>query len=493
MLRENRKLWQFGFGVLAFISGLLGLFFLCWSYAELLPLFSQFSNPVKHYEPGSVFGISETGYQLCRAGFIAFFMLSLAGIYVFRGEDENGLKPFFPNKTVAFFAGKLSRVWRQLPASEKKLLIITSLVLLAARILFLFRLPFRVDEITTFEVFVNRGLPGILLFYPIPNNHILFSLLCLPFTWFFTDGFWIVKLPSLLLSTVSFPVIYLALRSYFGFPITYVGWSGYSFSYFALTYAVNGRGYSLLAVCCALLTIAVLKLMETREVRYWLVFMVSVVAGFYTIPIFIYPFAAVFFAFALVLLFKRDWNLLVSLLLASGFSGLGVILLYTPVVAVSNLELLVANRYVQSLSRLDYFSYFFSYLHNRQGIVLGQETIGFYVWAAGIFGLSLFLLFRNRLKNLLRDAALPAETVFIFLLASVLPWLFMALQRIYPEPRIWTFKTFYDFLLLAFFFRVILSFFLQNREKLQLIILIAGGILYNLYEIWKLYRGLMYW
>jgi uncharacterized membrane protein len=317
--------------------------------------------------------------------------------------------------------------------------------------------------------------------------------LCLPFTWFFTDGFWIVKLPSLILSTVSFPLIYIALRSCFSFPVTYVGWTGYSFSYFALTYAVNGRGYSLLAVCCAFMTIALLKLLQTRETFYWLIYIISVVAGFYTIPIFIYPFVAVSVGFMLVLLTKREWNLLKHFVLADFFAGIGVLLLYAPVVAVSSLDLLVNNQYVQSLTEPNYYLRLPRYLFNQQGIVLGQESIGFYVWLLGVLGISFLLLFRNRLKAVWNNAGLKPEVIFVFVLASVLPWFMMALQRVFPEPRIWTFKAFFDFLLMAFFFQLGCSFFFKDRQKLQLAIMLSGAILYNIYEIWKLYRGLMYW
>jgi hypothetical protein len=96
MLRNNGQVLQYGFGVLAFISGLLCLFFFSWSYPELQPLFQVFNNPVKHYQPGPVFGISESNYQLCRIFYLLVLGLGIAGTYKFRNKRANSFSWLFP-------------------------------------------------------------------------------------------------------------------------------------------------------------------------------------------------------------------------------------------------------------------------------------------------------------------------------------------------------------------------------------------------------------
>src|SRR5690606_16623176 len=113
-------------------------------------------------------------------------------------------------------------------------------------------------------------------------------------------------------------------------------------------YAVHGRGYILLLLCTIIATVALMKLVQQKSLIYWLLFMLASVAGFLTIPIFLYPFASLVIFGAGYFLSTRNLNGFTSLFLACFFISLLTLLLYFPVMLVSGPEQLFGNEYVRS-------------------------------------------------------------------------------------------------------------------------------------------------
>src|SRR5690606_34698203 len=99
-------------------------------------------------------------------------------------------------------------------------------------------------------------------------------------------------------------------------------------------------------VCLGLL----FKALQTSRVGFWVAFSMVAVLGFFTVPVFAYPFGG-FVAFAgIYLLIKKRWPEIANLSLAAGFTLIGTLILYLPLLLISGWNALFGNKYVASLT-----------------------------------------------------------------------------------------------------------------------------------------------
>src|SRR5690606_38942806 len=140
--------------------------------------------------------------------------------------------------------------------------------------------------------FVSKGFPVIATYYPAPNNHILSNLLSCIVQIFTDNTLLIMRLPSFIFSMVLGVVLFLFYRKHFSYFTAITAYLFYSLSFEINFYAVQGRGYLLLTLCSFLLMITCFKFTSTQKRAYLLAFIFISIAGFYTIPTFLYPFTA---------------------------------------------------------------------------------------------------------------------------------------------------------------------------------------------------------
>jgi hypothetical protein len=490
MLRENRQVLQYGFGVLALVSGFLLCAFLFWPYTELQGLFRKFEAEkdwLLHWNGYSGnYGFSAEVYKAAKAGLAVIFGSAMFAIYKLRRSSTSPWAFFF--HSIAFFFRKLKEAWQQLPLPEKLLAGFTFAALLAVRSYLLLTMRIGQDEAASFMLFLHKGLPGILFYYPLPNNHIFYNLFCLPLKYIFADPYWIMQMPVFVLSAAGGIMVYLALRSVFPFVVTYFGVSGFAFSYLGLFYAVHGRGYFLLTLCSVFAAISIFKIYERKSEHYWLVFLLSSVAGFFTIPVFLYPFLGLlFFGFA-AFIFSRNRRAFLKLLLSTFFAGIATILLYVPVIMGSGVRLLFFNSYVSRMPAESFFQTFKPKLINMQGALLGQESIGFFLWLFSLAGLLFFLVFRKRFSSLWQGASLKPAAVVLLIVCSSLPWVLLALQQVSPPDRVFLFKAFFDFLLAGAALYLTGTLALRNFPRTWYMLLFGWVLVFSAYETHKLLR-----
>ncbi|MBK0403167.1 hypothetical protein I5M27_09235 [Adhaeribacter sp. BT258] len=495
MQNDYRQVLRYGLGMLAVAAGFLLLFFLSWSYQELQPVFAAFNSDKPWLAEGLVeikhtFGISETVYTMTKAGVAVLFAGCIFLLYRLRSTSHASFfSAFLPSETVAFFGQKLRKQWQQLPAFEKKLLLVTILTLTAVRLYLLHLYEYEIDEASAYFLFLYRGWPGVITYYAIPNNHIFYSLLCLPLLSVFQDPYWAYKLPTLLISTLGFPVLYLAVRSVFKFGITFFAVTGLSFSYHLLYYAVHGRGYSLLLLCTAFAFIAILKLYEGRQNDYWLAFLVCTVTGFYTVPVFLYPFAGIsVFAF-LAFIYSKNYRALRQFMIVAFFAGITTLLLYLPVILVSSPELLFSNVYVVRQPYAVMFSKLSFFFPFTQGSVLGQESKSAYLWLLAILSLFLLLIFRRKATGFWQYTGLQPVYLIWILCGALVPWMLIFVQGVLPPERTWTYKAFSDFLAVAVLLQILFYFSLRKRKKLTAVMVVLFMAFYGTYETVKHWRN----
>jgi hypothetical protein len=214
-----------------------------------------------------------------------------------------------------------------------------------------FRLPFHVDERFTYLYFVQPGWLASLAYYPGPNNHILFTLLCNATDLLLDDPFRIMKGTALAVAAVFPPVFWLAVRRHFGAAPAWLATAACLASDKVFYYATQGRGYGLLTLWVLLAAYAAVQVGRdgaTRR-RPYAVLGVSCVLGFYTVPVFLYPFAGLALYLAVALGRRRAYRPLGRLLLTGVGVGAATALLYLPVLLVNGPGALTGNAWVARL------------------------------------------------------------------------------------------------------------------------------------------------
>ncbi|GAB3224388.1 hypothetical protein GCM10027346_04470 [Hymenobacter seoulensis] len=313
---------------------------------------------------------------------------------------------------------------------------------LALRIYYFLVYPLGTDEVATYDYFVRGGPVAITSFYPIPNNHILFSLSCWVVSWFTHHDVLILRVPTLVVSLFGTLVTYALLLRLTNFRVATLAVGLFCFSPLSVYYAVVGRGYFLLITLAILQFLAALAILHSKHYQRlgWGVFVITGVLGMYTIPTYAYPLASLGFWLTVVFLRRRDYAALGHVLGAGGCIVLGTLVLYGPIICVSGLQALTGNEYVAPQPLSLFWPNYLSYLQQPAHELFGHERLSVAAFL-GVMLLSFGVL--PLLPAAHRRVAVPALVVVL------LPFLFMPLQRVYASARVLMYATFFFFLAAA--------------------------------------------
>jgi hypothetical protein len=332
---------------------------------------------------------------------------------------------------------RLLAPWRRLRPAERR----TALLLLAALLLvrgyYLLTYPLYGDELVSYQCFVRPGLLAATSFYPIPNNHILYSALCWLFGQLSPNVYWTMRLPTFLLSALATPLVGLLLLRHVSFRVAALTVLLFGFFPYALFQAVVGRGYFLLAASSQVGLVAVLALLRgtLRPRLAWATLLLSSVLGLYAMPTYLLVFGGLYAALGAAWLLGRRWAGLAALALAGLLTALPTLLLYAPVLVVSGPAALFGNGYVAPGAGQAPGLTALTFLLRTEGQLLGFEPLG-----------PLTLL----LSALLLGAAYrqPRVRRLLPLLALLwVPYLLLAARGVFPPVRVLSYRMF--FLLLA--------------------------------------------
>ncbi|HSI90151.1 MAG TPA: hypothetical protein VK927_03495, partial [Adhaeribacter sp.] len=180
--------------------------------------------------------------------------------------------------------------------------------------------------------------------------------------------------------------------------------------------------------------------------------------------------------------FRQQWQQVVPLVLAGFTTGLGVLLLYLPLLLVSGPEALLGNKYVQPLTPEQFTEKLPLFLSETQGELLGGKYgAGILVFYISTAVLALLFLFRN--LPFLRKY-LPKQTTWLIgfvLITSLVVYGLLRLQLVLPPPRVLFFKSFFDLLVLAVLIGM-LAKILFRKALLRTLALLAGVLVFAFYQ-----------
>lgn len=216
--------------------------------------------------------------------------------------------------------------------------------------------PMLHDEAYTFTIFARMPFGNALSDYHVPNNHLFHTFwLYLSYHIFGIEP-WAVRLPAFLAGIGLIPAIYSLGKRLFSKPTGLVAAGLVAASPEVLQYSVTARGYSLLALLAILLLLLSLYVKKHRNRAAWLLWALTAALGFYTIPVFLYPFGmAVAWLFLSLIVndfqtYRGRLDLLLHLIVSGMVAGLTTFLLYLPVfLRHRTFSVLFGNVYIEKL------------------------------------------------------------------------------------------------------------------------------------------------
>ncbi|NND07526.1 MAG: hypothetical protein HKN87_14205 [Saprospiraceae bacterium] len=306
--------------------------------------------------------------------------------------------------------------WHHYPGKFLCLLLLISTVRM---MYYIITMPLIYDECWTFLNFTIQGPLSAMLTYPSSNNHMLISMISSVLHWLHIPPELSLRLPVLFSGLMSMVVCYRLCSQYFGHKISSLITTFYSCSLPLSLYMILGRGYSTICLCYIILLYAVFV-----KKRVGAFFVLASIIGFYSIPIFFYPFTLI----AAYLLFEIISNKRTFKSLNRPFVVIiiGVAVLYAPLLMTNTFVLSVernANLFATEMSIqfvLQYFVDLFSYL---LGTIYFLPVLGACVLA--------IIILAQRQRNL--------QLLVFSGLALVSPALFVIIQEMRIPLRVFTF------------------------------------------------------
>ncbi|GAB4398440.1 MAG: hypothetical protein OHK0052_21530 [Anaerolineales bacterium] len=333
--------------------------------------------------------------------------------------------------TPSIWRANLQELFTATRLNQRDALTLAALLLigLVARLLYLNQ-PMRYDEAYSAVVFAARPLRYALSDYHLPNNHLLNTLLMhFSLQWFGWHA-WSARLPALLTGLLLIPAAYYAGRALYNAQVGLLTATLVTASGTLIEYANNGRGYSLTALFSLLLAaLAAWLIRHPNNRAAWLLLGACGALGLYSVPIFLYPFGAIYLFLLLEgARLRQPRTFWAGWLLSGSTAAALTAALYLPVIVTSGIQALTGNNWVRALPLEKFARELPARLLNTwQGWVGDQPALYGWLLAVGV------LLSLGVHKTIGRSKT--------HLLAPAFLWIFgmVTLQRVAPIPKVWTF------------------------------------------------------
>jgi hypothetical protein len=308
--------------------------------------------------------------------------------------------------------------------------IIATGIVLRINLLFL---PMRYDESFTFMAFANQGFLD-LFYYPLPNNHVLHTLLIRLSTSILGSHPISIRLPAFLAGIASIPLIFHLSRKLLNEKSGFLAALAMSILPYLVFYSTIARGYSLVV----LFTLLLLLTGENfcKKTSFGGCTLISIIAslGMLNMPSMLFPIAGIYLWIGCVLIFNKHSAkeiLFEFLIPCSILTTIFSIFLYLPSIFVSDgIESIVNYRFVESSP----WHIFIGQLHPHFQAIFSDITRDIPSSIQFSFAIILIIGFLQSFKN--RNLALflllPAMMLgscFVFIMKHRIPfvrtWIFL--------------------------------------------------------------------
>ncbi len=323
---------------------------------------------------------------------------------------------------LAGFALRLKR--EAPPPAGLALWVAVSLFLLGAALrLSWLDLPMRFDEADTYNFFASRNLLSLISDYTAPNNHILHNIAVHFVTKWFGSSPPVIRFPAFVAGLLLMPLTFVLARRWCGESAAVLAMALAAVSPPLVRYSTEARGYTMITACFLCLCLIAPYLAERRSPALWLLFGALTIVGGCTIPVMLYPVAAVSVWMALAAVPERRIPLLLELAACGAVCGAVAAAFYAPAAIRTGMESLVANKWVAPFT----WPYFLEKLLREAEVFFRWTTLRFPAWCVA-------LLAAGFTASLFRPQARRIVAVGLATFAAL-----MLAQRVVPFARVFYF------------------------------------------------------
>ncbi len=316
---------------------------------------------------------------------------------------------------------------------ELAVLLVICSAALAGRLFFINQ-PIDYDEAYSFTEFAQHSFQQVISDYHVPNNHVFHTILMRVSFLLFGAAPWAIRMPVLLAGLALIPVAYLLAKRIYGISVALIAASLVAAAPILIYYSVTARGYILVSLFTILVLTLGFYLIRHRNLFAWILLIVFITLGFYTLPIMLYPFGILLTWLVMRVLLGdlgseypslRNW--LKYIITASFIAGLFTILCYLPIFLKNGvLNFFNGATVVNSLS----LSVFLASFPARLNDLLNNWRFRTPPFIETILIAGLFIsLFVHRAVSKVRVPLQAAVLLFLSLILLV--------QRPNSMPRIW--------------------------------------------------------
>jgi hypothetical protein len=332
--------------------------------------------------------------------------------------------------------------FKKIKKVERVGIILLFIVSISLRIFHFSFLPIQIDELMSYYYFVEKGPLLTAIYYPFPNNHVLFNLLFSFFASFINDPILAGRIVSAIAFHLLLIILFFGLLRYFkNSKIALMAVACCIFFFSASVYAAEARGYALLSLFTVIAAFALFLYLEKNKTPALAVFVLASIAGAYTVPVFLIPFLAMVCFWSWAVIRAKNWKSLKTMTLCIASVGAGVLFLYSPILLFSGVSPIIANEWVKPDDSPFFFSYIFP--------VASAEILSFfsntdmkgwvYFMVFGVLGSIFFIKADDRYRKWM------VLTLFMFLMI----FLFVLINRRFMFHRTITYVSYFIYPALA--------------------------------------------
>lgn len=285
----------------------------------------------------------------------------------------------------------------------------------------------RHDEVLTLSVFAS-DLGTALTDYTYPNNHILHTALVWVTTSVFGSEPWAARIPALLFGVGLIVAVYWWISSAANRRAGFLAAALVAGSSMMIEYSTISRGYTMVAVAFVVLMELSRRLLLQPTTRRWAAWVAVSVMGFFTVPVFAFPFAAVLAWVTINVLKGRAstglrflTGLAAATVLTAGLS----ILVYLPAALTTGITSIVDNDFVQALDWSDLPENWIGLGKRLAGMVLRDDLMA----AAYVPFIAVGVALNKRIFG----------KYLTPVLAMIGPIALIVIRRVSPPQRVWLF------------------------------------------------------
>lgn len=189
------------------------------------------------------------------------------------------------------------------------------------------------DELYTYNYFISRGPVYSAIHWPVPNNHIGYSVLS-GFVYWITHNSWLsLRLISYMSSLIGIILFFSICRSLLDDWYSIIAVILYSGMWLVNNLAVQGRGY---ALCTCMMLVCIQSMVhicldDVLKGRWYAFWSIAMIYGLYTVTTSIYWVIGISLCAGIILLVYKRFNRLVRLIEVSLLAALGTLFLYCTV------------------------------------------------------------------------------------------------------------------------------------------------------------------